>query len=250
MIDSPWKALDETIIACRLCPRLVDWREQVARVRRRAYQDQEYWGRPITGFGDRGGRVLVVGLAPGAHGANRTGRVFTGDGSGEFLFSALFRAGFANQPSSKHCDDGLVLRDLYISAVCRCAPPGNKPTPTEIATCLPFLARELDLLPNIQGIVVLGKIAFDGVLRVIRRPHSDALHSYAPHSDALHSDTRSRPYETAVFSHGLVCEPGGGLPWLLCSYHPSRQNTQTGRFTPAMFDRIWEQAKELLAATG
>jgi uracil-DNA glycosylase family 4 len=150
------------------------------------------------------------------------------------LIPALFRAGFANQPSSRHRDDGLALQDLYISAVCRCAPPGNKPTPAEIATCLPYLERELALLPNIEGIVVLGKIAFEGVLKVTRGKNGDA---------------HPRPYDGAVFSHGSVSQPGGDLPWLLCSYHPSRQNTQTGRLTAAMFDSIWEQAKMLLAAS-
>jgi uracil-DNA glycosylase family 4 len=218
--------IQEQIIACRRCPRLVAWREEVARVRRRAYRDEVYWGRPVPALGDPGARVLVVGLAPGAHGANRTGRLFTGDGSGSFLFRALHRAGFANQPAALHNGDGLELYDLFISAVCRCAPPGNKPTQEEIDTCLPFLGREIPQLDNLQGIVALGKIAFDNTLRLYRR-NGFAIPS-------LH------------FAHGAVYLLGEGLPWMLASYHPSRQNTQTGRLTEAMFDEIWSKVRELL----
>lgn len=222
-----WEELDETITACRLCPRLVAWREEVARTRRRAYRDQEYWGKPITGFGDRAGRVLVVGLAPGAHGANRTGRVFTGDGSGTFLFRALHRAGFANQPTSVSRDDGLALRDLYITAVCRCAPPANKPTRAEIETCLPYLWQEIELLKNVQVIVTLGGIAFDYTLGLYRR----------------HGCSPARPLS---FAHLATYAPQGGLPWIVASYHPSLQNTQTGRLSEAMFDAVWEKVKQLL----
>jgi uracil-DNA glycosylase len=221
-----WQEHLSRVVGCRKCQRLVDWREEVARTRRRAFMDWEYWGRPVPGFGDRQGRILVVGLAPAAHGANRTGRSFTGDSSGDFLYRALHRAGFANQPTSRHIDDGLALSDMYIAAVCRCAPPANKPTPEELANCLPYLARELSLLKNIQGLVVLGKIAFDQVLRLYR--------------------SQRQVIKRLEFSHATVHSLPNGLPWLLSSYHPSRQNTQTGRLTEAMFDHVWEMANQLL----
>jgi uracil-DNA glycosylase family 4 len=215
--------LNAEIIACRKCPRLVAWREEVARLRRRAYQDWDYWGKPAPGFGDPHARVLVVGLAPGAHGANRTGRMFTGDGSGDFLFRALHRQGFANQPSSTHRDDGLKLQGLYIGAVCRCAPPQNKPSAGEIAACLPFLAREIDNLENLTGFVALGRIAFDHLLALLRG--------------------KGWSIPPLPFAHGALYQLGDGLPWLLASYHPSRQNTQTGRLTEAMFDQVWETVR-------
>jgi uracil-DNA glycosylase len=216
-------SLNDEIVACRKCPRLVAWREEVSRLRRRAYQDWEYWGKPAPGFGDREARVLVVGLAPGAHGANRTGRVFTGDGSGDFLFRSLHRLGFTNQPVSIHREDGLQLHGLYIGAVCRCAPPQNKPARDEINNCLPFLLREMNMLANLEGLVALGRIAFDHLLALYRRK------GYAiPSLD---------------FSHGAFYRLGTGLPWLLASYHPSRQNTQTGRLSEAMFDQIWEKVR-------
>ena len=161
-----WSTLESSILTCRLCPRLVAWREEVARVKRRAYRDDDYWGKPVPGFGDPAARVLIVGLAPGAHGANRTGRMFTGDSSGDFLYAALHRAGFASQPTSRDRDDGLTLTDAYISAACRCAPPDNKPAPDELAACRPFLAAEITLLSDIQVVVALGRIAFDAILRV------------------------------------------------------------------------------------
>jgi uracil-DNA glycosylase family 4 len=225
-LTQPWQELQAEITACRKCPRLVAWREEVARVRRRKYRDEAYWGKPVPGFGDPQARLAIVGLAPGAHGSNRTGRVFTGDGSGSFLFRALHRAGFASQPSAVHRDDGLALVDLHITAVCRCAPPANKPAPEEIANCLPFLDRELALLNRVQGIVALGKIAFDHTLRLYRQ----AGHAI-PRLD---------------FAHGALYHLGDRLPWLLASYHPSLQNTQTGRLTEQMFDEIWERAKALL----
>ncbi len=213
--------LNAQIITCRKCPRLVAWREQVAREKRRAYRDQEYWGKPIPGFGDPAARILVVGLAPGAHGSNRTGRAFTGDGSGAFLYPALFRAGFANQPESRARGDGLTLNDLYITAVARCAPPANKPLPEELDNCQPYLVQELALLrPRV--IVVLGKIAFDRVLRL--HPGSGSL----------------------KFGHGAEYRLGVDGSWLLASYHPSLQNTQTGKLTPAMFDAIWTRARRLV----
>jgi uracil-DNA glycosylase family 4 len=218
--------ISEEIIVCCKCPRLVAWREEVARTRRRAYRDWEYWGKPVPGFGDPVARVLVLGLAPGAHGSNRTGRMFTGDASGEFLFPALYRAGFANQPVALQREDGLTLRDLYISAVCRCAPPDNKPLPEEAANCLPFLEKEMEALNNLRGFVALGKIAFDQLTRILRM--------------------RGIATPGLIFTHGGLYHLGEGLPWLLASYHPSRQNTQTGRLTSAMFDHVWQNVKRLL----
>lgn len=218
--------LEQEITACRRCPRLVSWREEVARVKRRAYRDEKYWGKPVPGFGDPDARVLVLGLAPGAHGSNRTGRMFTGDGSGNFLFPALFRAGFANQPTAVAQGDGMVLTDLFITAICRCAPPGNKPSPDETRNCRPWLEAELSLLDKLQGVVLLGKIAFDGWMGL---PDNAILKKGG-----------------FVFGHNQFYEPMNGLPWLLCSYHPSLQNTQTGKLTAKMFDEIWQRAKSLL----
>ena len=218
--------IEQQIISCRKCPRLVEWREEVARVKRRAYRDQEYWGRPVPGFGDPGARLLVLGLAPGAHGSNRTGRMFTGDGSGNFLYPALFRAGLASQPDANAIGDGMVLNDVFISAVCRCAPPANKPTREEITNCLPWLAQEMQALTRLQGVVVLGKIALDGLLTL---PCFVDL-----------------PKKQFLFGHDRFYETLPGLPWILCSYHPSLQNTQTGRLTVEMFDQIWEKGKSLL----
>lgn len=224
--ERAWKALEEEIISCRKCPRLVAWREEVARTKRRAYRDWEYWGKPVPGFGDYNARVLIVGLAPGAHGANRTGRMFTGDGSGDFLYPALYRAGFANQPQSTHRGDGLELHDVFITAVARCVPPKNKPTAQEIATCIPYMWREIELLPNLRVIVALGRIAFDWTLRLYRE------HGYE--------------IPRLKFQHGAVYPLGERLPTLVASYHPSRQNTQTGRLTQEMFDRIWLTVRTLL----
>lgn len=216
----------ENISACRLCPRLVAWREEVAQKKKRAYLDWEYWGKPVPGFGDLDGRIMVVGLAPGAHGSNRTGRVFTGDSSGVFLYRALYRAGFANRPSAVHREDGLRLADIYITAVCHCVPPDNKPSPQELANCQPFLAEEIRRASHLQGFVVLGKIALDGLI--------SALKTVGTSSPKIN------------FGHGSLVSLGEGRPWLLCSYHPSQQNTQTGRLTEAMFDQIWETSKALL----
>ncbi len=218
--------VNEVLINCRRCPRLVAWREETARVKRRAYRDWEYWGRPVPGFGDPQARLLIVGLAPAAHGGNRTGRVFTGDSSGNFLYAALYRAGFANQPNSTHRGDGLELLDAYIAAACRCAPPDNKPTRAEMENCRPYLLAELRLLSRLQGIVALGAIGFETVLTAYRR----------------------LGYEIPrfKFGHGALYRLGEGLPWILASYHPSQQNTQTGRLTPAMFDSIWQKAREIL----
>jgi uracil-DNA glycosylase family 4 len=226
MTADPLTTLEDEITACRLCPRLVAWREQTAAEKRRAYRDQEYWGKPVPGFGDPKARILVVGLAPGAHGSNRTGRMFTGDASGEFLYRALYECGFASKPSSEHRADDLTLKDLFITAVCRCVPPDNKPTPQEIRTCMPYLEREAALLA-IEGIVALGKIAFDQILR-------------------MPGVSVSADEPAPVFAHGAFSPRTPTHPWILSSYHPSRQNTQTGRLTAEMFQRIWQMAREQL----
>lgn len=213
--------LNKEIVQCRKCARLVEWREEVARVKRRAYIDQEYWGKPVPGFGDPNARIVVVGLAPGAHGSNRTGRNFTGDASGGFLYPALHRAGFANQPTAVSRDDGLVLNDLYLTASGRCAPPENKPTPEELNNCQPFLERDLEILKP-KVIVCLGSIAFARVLRI-----------YSVRNSAW------------KFGHGALYRLENGT-WILCSYHPSQQNTLTGKLTVKMFDDIWNKAKSLL----
>jgi uracil-DNA glycosylase family 4 len=218
-----WLFLERDIVACRACPRLAAWCAQVARVRRRAYRDEIYWGQPVPGFGDRAARVWIVGLAPGAHGANRTGRIFTGDSSGDFLYAALYRAGFANQPTSRDRADGLALCDAYISLAGRCAPPDNRPTPAELAACQPFLAREAALLTQGTVVVALGRIAFDALLH---------LYDVGP---------------AGPFAHGAIYPLGAGQPTLIASYHPSRQNTQTGRLTPVMFDAVWAAARGLLS---
>jgi uracil-DNA glycosylase family 4 len=208
-------------------------------VKRRAYRDEEYWGRPVPGFGDRNGRVLVVGLAPGAHGANRTGRMFTGDSSGDFLYAALYRAGFANQPTSRHRGDGLALHDLFISAACRCAPPDNKPTADELAACSAYLQREIGLLERLRVVVALGRIAFDAVLR--------AYATQTPaFSEPVLADGPGKMGVSPQFAHGAVYTLGDDQPTLVASYHPSRQNTQTGRLTQAMFDNVWATVKSLL----
>jgi uracil-DNA glycosylase family 4 len=221
------KALNEAVIACRRCPRLVAWREQVAREKRAAFRDEDYWGRPVPSFGDPGARVLVCGLAPAAHGGNRTGRVFTGDRSGDWLFGALFRAGFANQPDSRHRDDGLRLRDCYISACVHCAPPANRPTTAERDTCLGFLEQELPLLTSLRVIVCLGAFAWAGVLRTLR---------------ALGHVPGRQPR----FGHGAEATVG---PYVLVGcYHPSQQNTFTGRLTQPMLDAVLDRARRLAAA--
>jgi uracil-DNA glycosylase len=221
--------LNTEVIACRKCPRLVAHREHAAQVKVRRYRDEEYWGKPIPGFGDPKARLLIVGLAPAAHGGNRTGRIFTGDRSGDFLFAALHQAGLANQPSSRHREDGLRLRDCYITAAVRCAPPENKPTPVELATCRHYLVEELRLLSRVRVVVALGRIAFDAFLR------------------AWVGAGRQLPAGRPQFGHGLITELPGGVR-LLASYHPSQQNTQTGRLTPRMFQRVFTLANRLLAA--
>jgi uracil-DNA glycosylase family 4 len=222
---SSLEALNAQIVACNLCPRLRAHSTDVARVRRRAYIDQEYWGLPVPSFGDPEARVLALGLAPGAHGSNRTGRPFTGDGSGDFLYPVLYEAGFASQPKAVSRQDGMKLTGLWITAVARCAPPGNKPTPAELRNCAPWLDRELSLLKNLRVAVCLGRIAFDGLLA--REVRIGSLPSRA----------------TYVFSHGAQYTLPSGLKAIAC-YHPSLQNTNTGRLTRSMLFEIFKRARE------
>ena len=225
--DSQLAVLAEEVSRCRRCPRLVAWREQVARERRAAFAHEEYWARPLPGFGDPHARALILGLAPAAHGGNRTGRMFTGDRSGDFLFAALARCGFANQATSRHRDDGLQLFDMWITAAVRCAPPANRPTPIERDTCLPWSARELGLLANVRVLLCLGAFAWDAALRLIAAAAGEA----AP--------PRPRPR----FSHGA--QFSGARYTLVGCYHPSQQNTFTGRLTPAMIDEILLRVRAL-----
>jgi uracil-DNA glycosylase family 4 len=218
--------LNAEVVVCTRCPRLVVYREAVAREKRRAYQDCEYWGKPVPGFGDPHARVLVLGLAPGAHGSNRTGRPFTGDASGKFMFPVLHETGFANQSDATHRGDGLKLNDLFITAAARCAPPDNKPLPSELANCAPYLDREMDGLSHLKVVVALGKIAFDAYLNYLKR--RDQLASKAAY----------------VFRHGAKYKMPEGTT-LLASYHPSNQNTQTGKLTRPMFVDIFKEAARL-----
>ncbi|PKO03159.1 MAG: uracil-DNA glycosylase [Chloroflexi bacterium HGW-Chloroflexi-5] len=217
--------LEKELITCRDCPRLVAWREEVGAVKRKAYRDQVYWSKPVPGFGDAGARVLVLGLAPGAHGSNRTGRMFTGDDSGKFLYPALYRAGFSNQPDGFNVGDGLLMKGLWITAVCRCVPPDNKPTRDEIINCQHWLDAEIEMLHNLKVVVALGKLAWDQLAV-----------KYGV------SDGKIIP----AFSHGGSYYSDKKGVWVVASYHPSRQNTQTGRLTAAMFDQIWMQVNQLL----
>jgi uracil-DNA glycosylase family 4 len=217
--------LDKEITACRLCPRLVKWREQVAREKVKRHADEDYWGKAVTGFGDPGARLLLVGLAPAAHGGNRTGRVFTGDRSGDWLFRALHKAGFANQAESLRRGDGLELHDCYVAAAARCAPPDNKPLPEEFARCRPFLLREIRLLKNLRVLVGLGKSGFDHAFSALKE---------------IHSLTATRPR----FGHGVEYGLAPGLH-LLGTFHPSQQNTFTGRLTEEMLDSVFARAKAL-----
>jgi len=213
------------IVECRACPRLVEWRERVAREKRAAFRDDDYWGRPVPGFGDPAARLLIVGLAPAAHGGNRTGRVFTGDRSGDWLFASLHRTGYANQPTSVTAADGLRLRDAYVAAAVRCAPPANKPTPPERDRCLPFLARELALLPRVGVIVALGGFAYQAVWRTLTLAGVDV------------------PVPRPQFGHGV--EIATSRATVVCSFHPSQQNTFTGKLTEAMLDAVFERAEAL-----
>ena len=218
--------LNKEVISCTRCPRLVVYREQVAREKRRAYRDCEYWGKPVPGFGDPNARVVVLGLAPGAHGSNRTGRPFTGDASGKFMYPVLYECGFSNQPNATDRNDGLKLRDVYITAAVRCAPPDNNPLPQELANCAPFLDREMVGLKRVKVIVALGRIGFDAYLNFLKR-HGEL-------------ERRAR----YIFQHGAKYEMKNGKA-LLASYHPSRQNTQTGKLTRQMFMQIFQEAAQL-----
>ena len=221
---------EQHVVRCQRCPRLVAWRSHIARIKRAAYSSETYWGQPVPGFGDTSARILIIGLAPAAHGANRTGRVFTGDRSGDFLFGALHRAGLANQPTSSHSGDGLHLHDVFVTSVVRCAPPGNKPTAHERENCRPFLETEFDLLPTARVLLALGAYAWNQILRIHR--------ARSPH---LHPSNMFR------FTHSA--EVAIGTRTLLASYHPSQQNTFTGRLTTDMIDGVIGRACELARKT-
>jgi uracil-DNA glycosylase family 4 len=224
------ECLAEEIEACRRCPRLVSWREQVARERRAAFAAEEYWGRPVPGFGDPQARLLLLGLAPAAHGANRTGRMFTGDRSGDFLYGALWRVGLANQPRSSSREDGLQLRDAWVTAAVRCAPPANRPTPAERDNCLPWSLREMELLEQVRVIMCLGAFAWEAALRL---------------TAAVSGAERALPKPRPRFAHGAELEHGRYV--LIGCYHPSQQNTFTGRLTEAMIDEVLQRALALAA---
>lgn len=221
------QTLNEEIISCRKCRRLVGYREKVAKEKRRAFREWTYWGKPVPGFGDAEARLLILGLAPAAHGANRTGRMFTGDRSGDFLYKALHKAGFANQPTSLHRDDGLQLKGAYISATARCAPPDNKPLPAEILNCRGYFERELEILRP-KAVLALGKIAWDGYLNILKQ----------------HGIISSRA--AYVFAHGAEAKLPAHQPRLFGVYHPSQQNTQTGRVTPAMYAQVLRRIRRFL----
>ena len=226
--ESALKVVAEEVCACRKCPRLVKYREKVAKEKRRAFREWTYWGRGVPGFGDPRAQLFILGLAPAAHGANRTGRVFTGDRSGDFLYKALHKAGFANQPTSLHRDDGLQLNNVYIAAAVRCAPPANKPLPSEILKCRGYLERELEILRP-RAVLALGKIGWDAYLEILKQ---------------LGQITSRAAYR---FSHGAECGFADELPRLFGVYHPSQQNTQTGRVTEAMYAAVLRRVKTFLA---
>ena len=226
-MTSPLEILDSEIIACTKCPRLVAYRQQVGLEKRRAYKDHEYWARPVPGFGDPKARVLILGLAPGAHGSNRTGRPFTGDASGKFMYPILYKVGFASQPNADHRDDGLKLIDCYITAAVRCAPPGNKPLPSELANCSGYLDRELAILRRVKVVVALGKIAFDAYLAHAKRAGLVNVKA------------------GMLFGHAKRYSLPDGVT-LLASYHPSNQNTATGKLTTAMFERVFRLARSVV----
>lgn len=223
-----WDTLNSEITECRTCPRLVEWREKIAQEKRRAFKEDTYWGKPVPGFGDHDAQILVLGLAPGAHGSNRTGRMFTGDASGGVLFPSLYKEGFSNKAVSTSANDGFKLTKIFITAVCRCAPPANKPTRIEQINCRGYLLRELSLLKNVKGIIALGGIAFNNAFDILRNHYEVQV-------------TR-RP----KFGHGELYTWPASPIWLLASYHPSRQNTQTGRLTEEMFSMIWSRANRLI----
>lgn len=230
MIHDDWESLNKELLRCDRCQRLVAWRELIASRKRKAYRDQGYWGKPVPGFGDPDARVLVVGLAPGAHGSNRTGRMFTGDSAGSFLYRALHKAGFCNKPESKDREDGLMLNELFISALCRCVPPENRPEQEEIKNCRSYLQAEVRLLQNLEGIVCLGRLAFDEI--------------------------KTWPFaspgtgKALKFSHHSFYDLENSSLWVAAAYHPSQQNTQTGRLTVRMFDQFWSDVRSRLEDTG
>jgi uracil-DNA glycosylase family 4 len=226
MLGRELQDLQTAVAACALCPRLREHCRAIAATRRRAYRDWDYWGKPVPSFGDPQARVLVLGLAPAAHGGNRTGRIFTGDRSGDWLSRALYETGFASQPTSVSRDDGLTLRDIYITASARCAPPENKPTPEELRNCRPYVERELDLLPNLRVVVALGRIAFDQYLQILKS--RGVISSRAPF----------------VFAHNRRFQPAPKSPVLISSYHPSQQNTSTGKLTEEMLLAVFWNARK------
>jgi uracil-DNA glycosylase family 4 len=220
--------LNEQIVACRKCPRLVEYRERVAQEKRRAFREQRYWGKPVPGFGDPQAKLLILGLAPAAHGGNRTGRVFTGDRSGDFLFAALYAAGFANQPTSVQRDDGLQLKNAYVAAAARCAPPDNKPLLSELANCRPYLLRELEILQP-KAVLALGKIGWEAYLTILKEQGSIVARA------------------AFAFAHGAEADLPNGVR-LFGVYHPSQQNTQTGRVTPAMYAKVLRRIQKFLSS--
>lgn len=217
---------NEELLNCQKCKCLVAWREEVAKTKKRAFMDWDYWGKPVPGFGDINGQVLVVGLAPGAHGSNRTGRMFTGDASGDFLYPALYKAGFASQPDSLHVGDGMRLINMFITAICRCVPPKNKPSPDEIQNCMPYLKSEISQMKNLEVIVSLGALAHNQLLKIYSE--MTKLNLKIP------------------FNHGRVEKIGDKLPFIVSSYHPSRQNTQTGKLTKKMFEEVWISVNSII----
>ncbi len=232
MLPRDLAALTREIVECRACPRLVEWRERVALEKRASFRDEEYWGRPVPGFGDPDARLAIVGLAPAAHGGNRTGRVFTGDRSGDFLFASMHRTGFANQAESVSVDDGLKLLDAYVAAAVRCAPPANKPTPQERDTCMPYLVRELQLLTEVRVIVVLGNFGYEATWTTLRAAALPGV---------------ELPARRPRFGHELVV-PCGAIT-IVASFHPSQQNTFTGRLTPSMLDDVFTRGRHLINAS-
>ncbi|HMD97228.1 MAG TPA: uracil-DNA glycosylase [Terriglobia bacterium] len=233
---SELELLQRRVVACTRCPRLVRYLEKVAREKRRMYRDETYWGKPLESFGDPNAELLILGLAPAAHGGNRTGRMFTGDRSGDFLYRALYEAGFANQAESRRRDDGLKLTECYITAALRCAPPKNKPLPGELRHCQPYLEEELRLLREVRAVLALGRIAFDAYLRLVYtgRAGRDAVAEGLP------------PRSSLMFGHGVSYALPGGLPRVFASYHPSQQNTQTGKLTPAMMRKVFSDIRRFL----
>jgi uracil-DNA glycosylase family 4 len=238
------RVLQQKVIACERCPRLIRYCRTVAQEKRRMYRDHEYWGKPLPSFGDPNAGLLILGLAPAAHGGNRTGRMFTGDRSGDFLYRALYEKGFANLPESSHRDDGLELRGCYITASLRCAPPQNKPLPEELRNCQSYLERELGLLPSVRAVLALGRIAFDAYLRLVYSDRLTKRVSSGARNPVPHALLPAR--SSFRFAHGASFPLPSGLPRLFASYHPSQQNTQTGKLTPQMMRAVLEDVQTFL----